>query len=170
MPKNKYTTLLAISLVIIIALLFVQDFAEFLDQNSSQAISLGSNQQCDPGKSICSASIIEDGEIKRISLSITPPIITAKKFPVTLKVTGFDFEGIVSAELLFKDWDNENLTSGVSFTAIKQAGQIVAENWQAQAMLPATGASSQDWAVIITIKTTEKEYQAEFTLRKNSLQ
>ena len=35
MGKNKYIRLLAMSLVIIIALSFIQDFADFLDENSA---------------------------------------------------------------------------------------------------------------------------------------
>lgn len=166
MVKNKYIRLLAMSLVIIIALSFIQDFADFLDENSEKVVRLGVNQQCNPLTSICSASIINEGEFQRISFAINGATLSASgaliEFPMTLTATGFDFEGIQSVSVSFERPDEDLDSTIILFSPDKSAHQVVPENWTATAKLPAAPDNRTDWLAVIRLKSSKKEYLAEF--------
>ncbi|MDX2506423.1 MAG: hypothetical protein QNL62_18370 [Gammaproteobacteria bacterium] len=162
MRNNKYLRLLAMSLVIIIALSFVQDFADFLDENSDKVIKLGVNQHCNPSSSICSASVVNEGEFQRISFAIKGPTTASKEFPMTLTAVGFDFEGIQSISVSFEMLDEDLDSHIVLFSPNKSAAQIVPENWHAVAKLPKGPGGRTDWLAVVRLKSNKKEYLAEF--------
>jgi len=162
LSKNKYIRLLAMSLVIIIALSFVQDFADFLDENSDKVVKLGVNKHCNPSKSICSASIINEGEFQRISFGIKGSTAVAKEFSMAITAIGFDFEGIDSVSVSF-EMQGENFDNNmVLFTPDRSKNQVVPENWNAVAKLPIAPDKRTDWLAVIKLKSSKKEYQAEF--------
>lgn len=163
MRKNTYISLLAISLVIVIALLFVQDYADFLEQHADKPIMLGTNRVCDPARVICSASLIEKGAGKRISLSFNGVLKQAQAFQASMQVSGFDVEGISSIAMLLEAKTDADIKNTIVFKPEKEPGQVIAVNWSARAMLPAAPGSINDWYIIITLKTSEKIYRAEFT-------
>jgi hypothetical protein len=160
--NNKYIRLLAISLVIVVVLSFVQDFGDFLDQRSDKLVRLGVNTQCKPTQGICSAAIIENGESKRISISIIGPVIKQKKFPVNIKASGFEFEGIQSVVVSFEMLDADLELNRVSFSPVRHQDQIVPQHWTAEVMLPVGSEQRSDWIAIVTLTSSEKVYQAEF--------
>jgi hypothetical protein len=157
------------SSVILLALFFVQDFADFLDENSNKVIKLGINQQCNPVMSICSASIINDGEFQRISFSIEKIITTDQlskmiQLPILVEVIGFDFEGIESIVITFMRLGEKLDISPIPLIADNPTHQIVAEKWNAIANLPIINNNRRDWLAVIHLKSTKKEYQAEFPM------
>jgi hypothetical protein len=115
------------SLIIILALIFVQDFADFLDENSDKVVKLGVNQQCNSATSICSASIINEGEFQRISFTVKGAAANSE-FPI-------------------KD---------------KSTHQVVPENWHAVVKLPNVENGRSDWLAIVYLKSSAREYRAEF--------
>jgi len=160
--NNKYIRLLAISLVIVIALSFVQDFGDFLDQRTDKLVKLGVNRQCIPTQGICSASIIENGASKRISITMIGPVIPQKKFPVNLRASGFEFEGIQSVVVSFEMLDTDLEANRVSFSPVKDQDQIVPQQWTAEVTLPFGPEKRTDWLAVVTLKSSKKAYQAEF--------
>ena len=165
MLDNKYVRLLVMSLVIILALIFVQDFGDFLDENSNDVIKLGVNQQCNSVTSICSASIINDGEFQRISFAVKAVENSAAEFPIRLSAVGFDFEGIESISVSFEMQGEDLETDRVFFTADKSSHQVVPENWNAVAKLPPVANGRKDWLAIVRLKSSKKEYRAEFPVK-----
>ncbi len=185
LKDNKYIRLLMMSIVIIIAMSFVQDFADFLSENSEKVVKFGVNQNCNPSTAICSASLVNEGNFQRISFAIKGLTAVEKKFNMQIKVTGFDFEGIESikasllprgeellrGEELPRGADLDNYT--VSFVPDKSTHLVVAEIWDAEFQLPAavTGAKGlspedlskgADWLAVVRLKSTKKDYIAEF--------
>jgi len=160
--NNKYIRLLAISLVIVVALSLVQDFGDFLDQRSDKFVKLGVNHQCKPTRGICSASIIENGESKRISISMTGPVIPQKRFPVNIRASGFEFEGIQSVVVSVEMLDTSLEPSPVSFSPVRHQDQVVPEYWTAEVTLPVGTEKRTDWIAIVTLTSSKKSYQAEF--------
>lgn len=165
--NNKYIRLLAISLVIVIAISFVQDFGDFLDQRSDKLIKLGVNRECKPTQGICSASIIENGESKRISISMIGPVIPLKKFPVNLRASGFEFEGIQSVVVSFEMLDTDLDTNRVSFSPVKDQDQIVPQHWTAEVILPVSPEKRTDWLAVVTLKSSKQAYQAKFPFNQS---
>jgi len=160
--KNKYLRMLAISLVIVIALTFIQDFADFLDEYSDKIVKLGVNQQCNPTISICSASIINNGEFQRLSFAIKGSTASGNDFPITVKATGFDFEGIQSISVAF-EMEGEDIDNNmVLLTADRSSHQVVPEKWDVITRLPNAPDGRTDWLAVIKLKSSKKEYQAEF--------
>lgn len=160
--KNKYLRLLAMSLVIVIALTFIQDFADFLDEYSDKIVKLGVNQQCNPVISICSASIANDGEFQRISFAIKGSTAIGKEFPMALNVSGFDFEGIQSISVSF-EMEGEAIDNNmILFSPDRSTHQVVPEKWHATARLPTAPEGRTDWLAVIKLKSSKKEYRAEF--------
>lgn len=159
---NKYIRMLAISLVIVIALTFVQDFADFLDEHSDKVVQMGVNKHCNPGISICSASIVNDKEFQRISFSIKDTTVQEKEFPMVITATGFDFEGIQSISISFEMHDETIENNLVLFTPDKSTHQIVPEKWHAVARLPAAPDNRTDWLAVVRLKSSKREYRAEF--------
>ncbi|MCW8930047.1 MAG: hypothetical protein OQL19_07415 [Gammaproteobacteria bacterium] len=159
---NKYIRLLVMSFVIILALIFVQDFGDFLDENSNKVIQLGVNQHCNSATSICSASIINEGEFQRMSFAIKGDVASNLTFPVALTVIGFDFEGIESISVSFTMVDEDLENNLVLFTPDKSLNQVVPEKWDAVVKLPQVDNNRTDWFAVIRLKSSEKEYRAEF--------
>ena len=157
------------SIVIIIAMSFVQDFSDFLSENSEKVVKFGINKNCNPATAICSASLVNEGNFQRISFSIRGLTSVEKKFDMQIKVTGFDFEGIESIHVSFvlRGAEVENYT--VQFTPDKSTRQVVAEKWDAVAQLPSTTTTASDdavmradWLAVIRLKSTTKDYVVEF--------
>ncbi len=159
---NKYIRLFFMSLVIILALIFVQDFAEFLDENSGKVVKLGVNQQCNPFRSICSASIINEGEFQRISFSIQKEVTSANKFLIKVGAIGFDFEGIDALNITFEQAEKMEENINVVLIADKSSHQIVPENWFANVTLAVATTRQSGWLAIVQLKSSKKEYRAEF--------
>jgi len=154
--------MLAMSLIIILALIFVQDFADFLDENSDKVVQLGVNQQCNSATSICSASIIKEGEFQRISFTVKDSAASNSEFPIMLTATGFDFEGIDSVAVSF-EMPGENLDDArVLLSPDKSTHQVVPENWHAVIKLPNIENKRSDWLAIVYLKSSAREYRAEF--------
>ena len=160
--NNKYIRLLFISLVIVIALSFIQDFGDFLDQQSDKVIKLGVNRQCKPTQGICSASIIENGESKRISISIKEAITAQQSFTVDIKATGFEFEGIQSVVVSFEMLDADVEPHQVNFSPVKHRDLIVPEQWKAELVLSAAPEGRSDWVAIVNLTSSKKVYQSQF--------
>ena len=159
---NKYLRLFVMSLVIILALIFVQDFADFLDENSNKVVKFGVNQHCNSAVSICSASIVNEGDFQRISFAIKGAAASGIEFPMTLTAVGFDFEGIQSVSVSF-EMPGEDLDSHpVLFSPDKSTHQVVPEKWDAVARLPVISNNRTDWLAVIRLKSSKKEYRAEF--------
>lgn len=160
--NNKYIRLLAMSFVIILALIFVQDFGDFLDENSSKIIKLGTNQHCNSASSICSASIINDKDFQRISFAIKSAVTPNVEFPMSLSAVGFDFEGIESISVSFEMPGEDLERNLVLFSPDKSSNQVVAENWNAMAKLPKMPKNRTDWLAVVRLKSSKHEYRAEF--------
>ena len=179
LKDNKYIRLLMMSIVIIIAMSFVQDFADFLSENSEQVVKFGVNQNCNPSTAICSASLVNEGNFQRISFAIKGLTAVEKKFKMQIKVTGFDFEGIESikasllprGEELPQGTDLDNYT--VSFVPDKSTHLVVAEIWDAEFQLPAVVTAAKDlskgadWLAVVRLKSTKKDYVAEFPFTRH---
>lgn len=159
--NNKYIRLLAMSLIIILALIFVQDFADFLDENSDKVVKLGVNQQCNSATSICSASIINEGEFQRISFTVKGAAANSE-FPIKLTATGFDFEGIDSVSVSFEMPGEDLDDTQVLLSPDKSTHQVVPENWHAVVKLPNVENGRSDWLAIVYLKSSAREYRAEF--------
>ena len=150
------------SFVIILALIFVQDFGDFLDEHSNKIIKLGVNQHCNSAGSICSASIINDKEFQRISFAIKSTVIPDVEFPMLLSVVGFDFEGIESISVSFEMAGEDLEQNLVLFSPDKSTHQVVPENWNAVAKLPKVSKNRTDWLAVVRLKSSKQEYRAEF--------
>ncbi|MCP3852750.1 MAG: hypothetical protein GY694_21365 [Gammaproteobacteria bacterium] len=159
---NKYIRLLFMSFVIILALIFVQDFADFLDENSDSTVKLGVNQHCNSASSICSASLINNGEFQRISFSIKSESTSGEGIPVFVTAVGFDFEGIQSISVSFMMHDEDIDSNLVLFEPDKSKHQAVPENWNAIVKLPVVSVKRKDWLAVVRLKSSQKEYLAEF--------
>ena len=159
---NKYVRLFVMSLVIVIALSFIQDFADFLDEHSDKVVKLGVNKQCNPTSSICSASIINEGEFQRIGFGIKGSTSRMKEFPMSVTATGFDFEGIQSISVSFEMHGETIDNNLVLFTPDKSENLVVPEKWNAVAILPEAPGNRTDWLAVIRLKSSKKEYRAEF--------
>jgi hypothetical protein len=166
--NNRYVRLLIMSLVIILALSFVNDFAEFLDKNSDKYIKLGTNLQCNPLKSICSASIINDGEFQRISFSVndwkTRSDEALNEFSMAITATGFDFDGIESISVSFDRPDESIEGAVILFQPDKSSDQVVPENWHAKAELAMASNGKTGWLAVVRLKSSKNGYRAEFPL------
>jgi hypothetical protein len=156
------------SLVVVLALSWVQDFSDFLGDHSDNTIKLGVNPQCNPMSSICSASVRNEGEFQRLSFSITHKNknVAAESIEYSIKLiaTGFDFDGIESISLYF-DREGEKINRQlISLQADRSTQQVVPEKWFAKIKLPDAQIKSKrkDWLAIIILKSTKKEYRAEF--------
>ena len=163
---NKYIRLLAISFVITLALIFVQDFGDFLDENSNREIKLGVNQYCDSATSICSASIINEGDFLRISFTIkgasASDANSDAEFPISLTAVGFDFEGIESISVSFEMQGEDLEHNRILLTPDKSSHQVVPENWNTMAKLPSVATNRTDWLAVVRLKSSKNEYRAEF--------
>ena len=159
---NKYIRMLAISLVIVVALSFVQDFADFLDEHSDKVVKMGVNQHCDPTRSICSASIVNDKEFQRLSFSIAGSTAAGKELSMMVKATGFDFDGIQSIAVSFEMHGETLEDNRILFSPDKSKHQVVPEEWHAVARLPKAPENRTDWIAVIHLKSSKKEYRAEF--------
>ncbi len=170
--NNKYARLLALSVVIFIAISFIQDFADFLDENSDNTVKLGSNPLCDPMTSVCSASIVTNGEFQRLSLSITALNAEKHEYLLTVKASGFDFEGIESLAVLLQEQGDAGIQT-VLLSPDRNDKLIVPEHWVSTARIEAKGKSHADkteptvWQATIRLKSTQKEYRAEFMFKTN---
>lgn len=160
--NNKYVRLLIMSLVIIMALFFIQDFGDFLDENAKDVIQLGGNPQCNSAISICSASIINDGDFQRLSFSINNGDSAQAELAMTISAIGFDFEGIESLAIRFVMVGTDLEKGPILFAADKTSNQVVAEKWHAVTRLPKAPDARTDWVAIVRLKSTKKEYKAEF--------
>ncbi len=166
--ENKYIRLLAMSLVIILALSWVQDFSDFLGDHADNTIKLGVNPQCNSMSSICSASIRNEGEFQRLSFSITHKnkniVAKSDEYSVKLIATGFDFDGIESISLYFDRVGEDISRQLIPLQADKSTRQVVPEKWFAEINLPDAQINSKrkDWLAIIILKSTKEEYRAEF--------
>ena len=171
--NNKYARLLALSVVIFIAIFFIQDFADFLDENSDKTVKLGSNPLCDPMTSVCSASIVSNGEFQRLSLSISALNAAQHEYLLTVKASGFDFEGIESLAVLLQEQANTDVQT-VLLSPDKNDKLVVPEHWVATARIEAKSKSHADktdptvWQATIRLKSTQKEYRAEFMFKTYS--
>lgn len=154
--------MLAMSLIIILALILVQDFADFLDEHSDKVVNLGVNPHCNSVTSICSASIINEGEFQRIGFAVKDAAVADSEFPVMLTAVGFDFEGIdsvsVSFEMPGEDFD-DNL---VLLSPDKSTHQVVPEKWHAVVKLTNVTSTRSDWLAVVRLKSSTREYRAEF--------
>ncbi len=159
--NNKYVRLLALSVVIFIAISFIQDFANFLDENSDKIVKLGSNKLCDPMTSVCSASIVNKGEFQRLSLSISVLNAARHDYLLTVKASGFDFEGIESVAVLLQEQDSDDIRT-ILLAADKEDKLVVPEHWVATAKIAAAKKKRASWKATIRLKSTKKEYRAEF--------
>lgn len=158
--SNKYIRLLAMSLMIILALIFVQDFADFLGENSDNVVKLGINPNCNSATSICSAAIKREGEFQRISFAIKKT--AAAEFPIKLTAVGFDFEGIDSISVSFEMPGEDREEIKMLLLPDKSTHQVVPENWHAVAKLPKVENGRSDWLAIVRLKSSAREYRAEF--------
>ncbi len=175
--NNKYARLLALSVVIFIAISFIQDFSSFLDENSDKTVKLGSNPLCDPMTSVCSASIVTNGEFQRLSLSITALNAAQHEYLLTVKASGFDFEGIESLAVLLQEQANTRAGTDIQTVLLspdKNNKLVVPEHWVATARIEAKSKSHADkteatvWQATIRLKSTQKEYRAEFRFKTYS--
>ena len=148
--------------VIILALIFVQDFGDFLDENSDKVIQLGVNQHCNSAGSICSASIINEGDFQRISFTVNRTKNSESKYPVAVTAVGFDFEGIESISVSFEMQGEDIEDNLLLFLPDKSLQQVVPERWNAMAKLPQTSGGRTDWLAVIRLKSSKKEYRAAF--------
>ncbi len=164
--NNKYARLLALSVVIFIAISFIQDFADFLDENSDNTVKLGSNPLCDPMTSVCSASIVTNGEFQRLSLSISALNAAQHEYLLTVKASGFDFEGIESLAVLLQEQGNTD-TRTVLLSPDKEDKLVVPEHWVATARIAAKNRKTSRWIATVRLKSTQKDYQAEFIFKTN---
>ncbi len=162
---NKYIRLLFMSLVIILALLFVRDFADFLDEHSDKIVKFGMNQNCNSINSICSASIIKKGEFQKISFFIKEFSPSDSDVFIELTAIGFDFEGIDSISVSFTMLE-ENVEENITLLMPdKSMHQVVPEKWFATIKLPKINNDRKDWLAIVRLKSSSQEYQAEFPCR-----
>jgi len=159
---NKYIRLLLMSFVIILALIFVQDFGDFLDENSDKTVKLGVNQHCNSASSICSASLVNNGEFQRISFSIKVENASGQGIPTFVTAVGFDFEGIQSISVSFMMHDEDIDSNLVLFEPDKSTHQAVPENWKAIVKLPVVSEKRKDWLAVVRLKSSQKEYLVEF--------
>lgn len=170
MRDNKYIRALVMSIVIIIAMTLVMDLSDFLAENSERVIKLGVNPACNSSVAICSASRNNEGNFQRISLALKKEKLKeSQKFKVLLTAAGFDFEGIESISVSFEVMDTNIKSPLLLLIPDKSTHQPVAENWYAIAELPLEvndrnqeTAIDKEWRAIISLKSSEKEYRAEF--------
>ncbi|MCU7833659.1 MAG: hypothetical protein KZQ83_00285 [gamma proteobacterium symbiont of Taylorina sp.] len=169
LQNNKYVQLFFMSCVIILAMTFVLDFADFLDDHSENVVKLGINPQCNAARAICSASIMNEGNFQRISFTIKKSVSNIKELDMMSTVSGFDLEGIESVAVLFETLDKEGDSPVILLTPDKTSHQIVPEKWHAVAQLAAIEDKnarktdmSSDWRVIVRLQSSKKEYRAEF--------
>ncbi len=168
--NNKYVRLLALSVVIFIAISFIQDFADFLDENSDKTVKLGSNPLCNPMTSVCSASIVSNGEFQRLSLSITVLNAEQHEYLLSVKASGFDFEGIESLAVLLQEQTNTGANTDIQTVLLspdRNDKLPVPEHWVATARITAKNRKSSSWIATIRLKSTQKEYRAEFMFNTN---
>ena len=165
--NNKYIRLLAISLVILIAVSFIQDFGTFLDEHSDNVVKLGNNSLCDPMRSVCSASIINNGEFQRLSLSIKALNAEKNQYQLFVNASGFDFEGIESLAVFLKEQEGEDVQT-ILLSPEKSNQLVVAEKWTETVKIEAKNRKNSQWLATIRLKSTKKEYHAEFSFQINS--
>ena len=160
--QNKYLRLLAMSVVIVIALTFIQDFGDFLDEHSDKIVKLGVNQQCDPTRGICSASIVNNGEFQRISFAIQGTTAAGNDFTISINATGFDFEGIQSVAVSF-EMEGETIENNrVLLQPDRSDNLVVPEKWHTMVKLPPAPEGRNDWLAVVRLKSSKREYRAEF--------
>ncbi len=167
--NNKYARLLALSVVIFIAISFIQDFADFLDENSDKTVKLGSNPLCDPMTSVCSASIVTNGEFQRLSLFIKVLNAEQHEYLLSVKASGFDFEGIESLAVLLQEQANTD-PQIILLSPDKNDKLVVPEHWVATARIEEKNRKNTEstaWQATIRLKSTQKEYRAEFMFNTN---
>jgi len=157
---NKYIQLLAISLLIIFSLSFVQDFSEFLGEQSDDIVKFGVSPACNIVTSICSASIITNGEFQKISLSVKKT--SGSELTMELTSVGFDFEGIdsVSVSMIMPGAELEE--NRALFSPDKSNHLPVAEKWHLVLKLPEADKDRNNWLAVIRLKSSVREYRAEF--------
>ena len=165
--NNKYARLLALSVVIFIAISFIQDFASFLDENSDKTVKLGSNPLCNPMTSVCSASIVSNGEFQRLSLAITALNAEQHEYLLSVKASGFDFEGIESLAVLLQEQGDTDDTKTVLLSPDRNDKLPVPEHWVATARIAANNRKGSSWIATVRLKSTQKEYRAEFIFKTN---
>ncbi len=147
---------------IILALIFVQDFGDFLDENSDKIVKLGVNPHCNAASSICSASIINEGDFQRLSLNIKEAKNSELEYSLAVTAVGFDFEGIESISVSFEMPGESVEENAALFSPDKSLQQVVPENWNTVLRLPSTSSDRTDWLAVIRLKSTIKEYHAQF--------
>ena len=161
--ENKYLRALAMSIVILTAMVFVMDFSDFLDENSDRMIKLGANPACNSSLAICSASIVKQGNFQRISFTIKKAGEEKNnEYLMNLTATGFDFEGIESISVIFEEMDENIEIPIILLIPDKSENLVVPEKWAAAAMLPLSMDKISDWRAIIRLKSSVDEYRAEF--------
>ncbi len=163
--NNKYVRLLAMSLVIIVAISFIQDFADFLDNHSERVVKLGTNNYCDPMHSVCSASIVNKGEFQRLSLLIKPLDPQQKEYLLSVTASGFDFEGIESLAVILTEQEDHDVSKTILLSPDPSDKLVVPEKWLATGKIDAGGDQKTAWLATIRLKSTQKEYQAEFLFK-----
>ena len=157
---NKYIQLLAISLLIILSLSFVQDFSDFLGEQSDDIVKFGVSPECNVVSSICSASIITNGEFQKLSLSIKKT--SGSDITMQLSSIGFDFEGIDSVSVSMKMPGVELEDNNALFSPDKSNHLPVPEKWHLVLKLPEADNDRNDWLAVIRLKSSVREYRAEF--------
>ena len=157
---SRLILVLFLSFVIILALILVQDFTDYLDEHSDKIIKFGNNPNCNIALSLCSASIINEGEFQKISLSAKKQ--ASGDILVELKAIGFDFEGINSISLSFALLDKDIETKPILFVADRSTHQVVPEKWAVSTQFPADN-KQNDGLFIIHLKSSRKEYRTEFS-------
>lgn len=166
---NKYIRVLVVSIVIIIAMIFVMDFSDFLDESSDKVIRLGVNPNCNSSIAICSASRNNEGNFQRISFTIKNVVVDeVKQLKMMLTARGFDFEGIESISVLFAMMDENSQHSVILLQPDKSSHQVVPENWHATTPLPLFDDNDSDWRAIIRLRSSKNDYRAEFPFNPKS--
>jgi len=172
--NNKYVRLLLITLVIVLALSLIQDYGHFLDEHSDNKVKLGTNIHCNSARSICSASIKQDNDFKRISLSVTKDNEINKTETigalVNLKASGFEFEGIDSIFVTLTQLSEQEKQANevkINLIADKSSRQVVPENWSGKVNLVSAKKTQKSWAAVVRLKSSSKEYIANFPVNFN---
>jgi hypothetical protein len=148
-----------------LAFIFIQDYADFLDEQSDKVVKLGVNTLCNPAKSLCSASIVNNREFQRIGFNLQDLSKSGTKgqeFSILVTAKGFDFEGIQSLTVAFEAHGQDLDNNLVVLSPDKSENLVVPERWQATAMLPETENTVKSWVAVVRLKSSKKDYKAEF--------
>lgn len=161
---NKWIALLIISAVVVFALDYVNEYADVLEKATSKIIILGGQHNCDPQTSICSSSIKENSELRKIRFSIGQAITPLQAFPMKIDATGFDDIGITQITVEFEMLDMDMGQNVVTLTPIKKPHQIVSQVWEGEGRLPMCHDGRLDWVANIKVQTSESTYQSSYSM------